>query len=213
MKWFLFFPILFIAFNCSNSKKSNSSINESVLAENEELYIVLNNLFSFDLYETDAIRMETMKLHIGKSKTFKVGEIQAPPPPYIVFDREYFKALVNMQVLTNKEAEFMFENIDTTKLLMLDSLKINSTRIIRGKELSGFFIKYGFDSTYFYLKKIKEIDEYSIISAPIYSENKNKIILIVDTYCGELCGQGYVYIFEKKNNRWKILFKGGTWVC
>ncbi len=206
IEYFLILIIYIFFFSCSNENKSSNLSKKQELLNNEELYFVLDELFRFDLYDTDLLETETMRLHKREVDIEIKGDLP-PPPPYKEFDKDYFSRLVERKILTNEEANYMFKNIDTIKILTLDSSRINSIKTIDSKELSGYFKKLGTDSAYNYLYKVKKVWEFATISTPIFSEKRDKLILIVHTSCGGTCGEGYVYIFAKKNKKWKIITK------
>lgn len=48
---------------------------------------------------------------------------------------------------------------------------------------------------------------------PILSQDGKKAFVALDYYCGGLCGQGYEFILEKINGKWKVLKCDYTWVA
>jgi len=60
-------------------------------------------------------------------------------------------------------------------------------------------------------KKFHE-SEYYDYSVPVFSVDKNTCAIYVGHHCGWLCGDGDIYIFRKKNNKWVLISTIGLWV-
>lgn len=48
---------------------------------------------------------------------------------------------------------------------------------------------------------------------PILSQDGKKAFVAVDYFCGGLCGQGYDFILEKVNGKWKVIKCDYTWIA
>lgn len=47
---------------------------------------------------------------------------------------------------------------------------------------------------------------------PILSHDHKKAFVSLDYVCGALCGQGYDFILEKINGKWKVIKRDYTWI-
>ncbi|MDR3008195.1 MAG: hypothetical protein LBV59_09700 [Sphingobacterium sp.] len=47
---------------------------------------------------------------------------------------------------------------------------------------------------------------------PIMSHDRKKAFVSLDYVCGALCGQGYDFILEKINGKWKVIKRDYTWI-
>lgn len=155
----------------------------------QELYSVIDELLRLKFQNVDAVILE---LSITPSK--------------------YVTKIINEQykLLDSLEADYMSNQYDSTKHFTLDSLKVNK-RTLTYSQLFPLFKKFGADSTYRILKE-KKIRSFIQFSIPLLSKDENKMILETGMHCGDLCGGGRFFLLEKRNEKWKIIYEGITWV-
>jgi len=54
--------------------------------------------------------------------------------------------------------------------------------------------------------------EYYSISLPILSSDNKTAVMLINNYCGMLCGSGTVYIFKKVDGKWKVVEQIEKWI-
>lgn len=53
---------------------------------------------------------------------------------------------------------------------------------------------------------------YLSISEPIISDNSELVIIKITTICKSLCGESIVYVFEKKDGKWRVKSQHLIWI-
>jgi len=53
---------------------------------------------------------------------------------------------------------------------------------------------------------------YFDISAPLFSIDKEVVIIRISYFCGGLCGNGGTYVYKKENNIWLLKFTLSEWI-
>jgi hypothetical protein len=211
--------LLATALICITSCKSNQVTQNSYL---KEFYKVLN-IIIHDKYENVSVILTETKpiyktLYGNYDKTnlqdYGLDSLQPPPPPpggWIYFDREYFDFQVKYNHLDKADAEFMFNSIDSTKIITLDSnsVKIN---VISIKTFRNFFSDTNLRNAYHLLKEKTGSRCFFETSAVIFNSTFTKAVIAVDCGCGPLSGGGSTFFLEKRDNKWIIIDERGRWV-
>ena len=61
-------------------------------------------------------------------------------------------------------------------------------------------------------EKVFGNNAFVVISKPLFSENLRYAYIEISISCGELCGEGFHYFLEKKDEKWVIIEKESDWV-
>ncbi len=204
MKHLFIFSIIILTISCTNKPKKQ-----------DDIYVIIDELLRYELYDADLVILEFNKVNKNNIITINsTGDTlyESPPSPaYVQYDNHFFKYLNKKGFLTSNEADYMYMQIDSFKDIALDSSKIEK-QYIRNSKLQQLFNKIGTDSGYKYLEKTYKAQSFIRFSTPLFSENGNKLLLTVDFHCGGLCGGGDTYLFEKKNDKWRIIYKNTNWI-
>jgi hypothetical protein len=206
MKLLLIFSIILLTLSCSEKPK-----------EHDDLYVIIDELLRYDQSEADLVILELNKVIINNSVVvdYKGDTLNVPPPPpppgCVQYARDLFANLENEGFLNSREADFMYMQIDSLKDFVLDSSKIER-QSIRYSKLIPIFRQISTDSGYRYLEKTYKAHSFIRFSTPLISKNGNKLLLTLDYYCGRLCGGETTYLFEKKNDKWRIIYKTTNWI-
>ena len=136
-----------------------------------------------------------------------------PPPPgdWIYFDIDYFDFQVKYNHLDKADAEFMFNSIDSTKIITLDSNSIK-IKIISDDTFRNIFSDTNLQNAYQLLKEKTGSSCFLETSAVIFNSTFTKAVIAVDCGCGPLSGGGSTFFLEKRDNKWTIIDERGRWV-
>jgi hypothetical protein len=211
--------LLATALICIISCKSNQVSKDPYL---NEFYEVLNFIIHNKYENASVIRIETKPiyktLYGNYNKTnlqdYGLESLHYPPPPpgdWIYFDREYFDFQVRFSHLDKVDAEFMYNSIDSTKTITLDSssVKIN---VISIKTFRNIFNDTDLRDAYPLLKEKTGSACFLTTSAVIFNSTFTKAVIAVDCGCGPVSGGGSTFFLEKKDNKWIIIDERGRWV-
>lgn len=214
MKLIYFITLGLLLTSCDfNTDKHND------VEKQREFNVVVDELLRFKFSDISIVQAETRPIfktnpnQIDKSDSLDSITPPPPPPPpgMIIYSKEVFESLVENNFLTSKDANYMYNEIDSTLILKLNQENSWYTLISR-KKLSTFFdTNVDPDSGYVLLKKTYGSSDFIKISTPLFNENLTKLILSVDYHCGGLCGQGYFFVMAKENDKWRIVETFGTW--
>ena len=113
MKLLLIFSIILLTVSCSEKPK-----------EQDDLYVIIDELLRYDQSEADLVILELNKVIINNSVVvdYKGDTLNVPPPPpgCVQYDRDLFTNLENEGFLNSREADFMYMQIDSLKDFVLD---------------------------------------------------------------------------------------------
>ena len=194
-KIYILFILSFTVLSCNEQQKDS----------NNDFYGVINNYLKFNkqdnvLVVLNLINVTNDKVSINNSS--KYG---------ICFEKRFFDSLVKSKLLNFEDALFMYNQIDTLKLFTLDSLKINK-RTIKESLINDIFNKFNKDDPYEILRTKYKAKCFVRFSIPIFSINRKKVLLTINSSCGWTNGIGMTYLFEKKNNNWEIIYYECNWI-
>ena len=186
---------------------------------NEEFYSALNELVKIKLPNANLIVSETMPIYKSMQGNYTsldtIDHIPPPPPPpgEIFYDKNTFDYLIYSDKLDSTEGEFMYDSIDSSKIVMIDSSKI-FLRVIPNSKFKEILKKHRGNLREFYniIEEIYGSSCFIKVSTPIFNSNYSKVIISIDYSCGPLAGGGQDYILEKKNGKWMLINESGRWV-
>jgi len=212
-----YITIIALLFFLSCSRKQEKT-NEEIYQE--EFYSVLNELIQIRLPETAVIYIETTPVYktwFGPLKLtdYLLSNIPPPPPPppppgQIHYDKDFFQTQIEKRHLDSSEANYMYRSIDSSRILQIDSYRVEFPTISKLKFKEIFYKK---DKTVSYetLKKLYGKRCYIMVSTPVFNSKYSKAILSISYCCGPGQQEGFEFILEKKNEKWKLIEEIGTW--
>lgn len=113
-------------------------------------------------------------------------------------------------LLDSIEIRYMYNSIDSTKIMSIDSAKV-VVPLIPAQELKELFNEKNQKDGYEVLKQIYGTSCIIKASAPLFSSNFTKVILWIDYQCGKKQGRGHIFILEKRKGLWWLIEDIGTW--
>ena len=180
-----------------------------------EFYTIINDLIRYRFFNVSVIRSETKPVNreVKYDTQFtNDSTIPLPPPPpgLIYYDSNWFKVLFDRRHLSFSDKEYMYKSIDSTKTIIIDSSKID-LRLASKEQFEKIFEQDDMYEAYQSIKKAYGTNNFIIVSTPVFNSSYSKAIISIDYHCGPLCGQGYKFVLEKKNGKWKIIDEFYTW--
>ena len=109
--------------------------------------------------------------------------------------------------------EKFFINTELNKLVSLcwQPGLLDSSRLIKADTVTKIFKNGDLFSGWDYFRKNYGRELYSF-SKPIFLRNNTICLFYFGDRCGELCGEGGLYIYIKKNGVWKMKYPVYSWV-
>jgi hypothetical protein len=208
--------ILALIFVLSCSRKHEKTKKEIYY---DEFYSVLNDLIQIRLPETAVIYVETTPVYKTRLGSFKLTNyrlsIPPPPPPppppgNIYYDKDFFQTQIEKKQVDSSEAEYMYLSIDSTRILKIDSSRVEVPTISKLK-FKEIFYKKDKSVGHTTLKHLYGKSCYIMVSTPVFNSIYSKAILSVSYCCGPKQREGFEFILEKKNGKWKLIEEIGTW--
>ncbi len=199
--------IMRISVSCSQEQTHNQSA-----VYEQEFYAVLNDLIRIELINVSVIQQKTKPVYktiFGEDSTSNQPSLP-PPSGVIYYTSRTFADLITKDHLDSADAEYMYNSIDSTRTITIDSSKVvvpvilesQLMKVVRRNRNKGFnLIKASYGTSCF-------IE----VSTPVFNSNFTKVILSIDYQCGPKSGQGYKLLLEKKRGKWWLVAEVGTWV-
>ena len=102
-----------------------------------------------------------------------------------------------MKIISHDDAKYMFEHIDTSLSLSIDTTDFVVKKAIHLDSLRSIFQRNSLEDSYKYLRNELATQGYFSFSTPLYSEDRNIFLMFVAYHCGSLCGQGYFLVLKE----------------
>lgn len=182
----------------------------------KEFYSVLNDIIRFRLNNAKSIKIETLPVYrTGWGSMIPPSDTifpQPPPPPgYISYSKLMFDRQLRLKNLDSLDAAFMYNSIDSTKVIILDSTKL-IIPVISRLEFNTIFNDSDLDVGYDKLFEKYGSSCFIQVSTPIFNSDCTKMIISISYMCGPLWGYGSLLVLEKKHGNWRIIDDYETWV-
>jgi len=168
---------------------------------NQEFNIVVDEILRYELSDVDLLILETKP--VKKTNSLDIM-------PSIGYN--YLNYFESKGFIRKKDVEFIYKNMDSTVSILLDS-SIIETKTIHKSELSQMFTSMGLDSAVNYLNEKSKVFYSATFSTPLFSKDKTRVIFWVDKWHSPTWACGYIYIAEKKNKKWRLIYKSATYKC
>lgn len=212
--YIIIIALLFVLSCSGKHKKTKEEI------YHDEFYSALNELIKIRLPETAVIYLETTPVYKTRLGSFKLPaeyslSIPPPPPPppppgNIYYDIDFFQTLTEKKIVDPSEAENMYHSIDSTIVLKVDSSRVEVPTISKLK-FKEIFYNQDQSVSYETLKNLYNKSCFIMVSTPVFNSKYSKAILSVSYCCGPRQGEGFEFILEKKDGKWKLIEETGTW--
>lgn len=179
----------------------------------DEFYVVLDDIMRISYSDADVIIPELMKV---MKPAYEPNDSTPPSPPpgigSIHYDKRMFRHFIEDKLLDSSEVEYMYKQIGTLKDYTLDTSRIEKPCFSNVILDSVFRTNGDLSGAYDILESKYHASSFIRISNPLISEDGNKMLFDIETYCGSQCGGGVTYLVEKKNGKWRVISSFGTWI-
>ena len=131
------------------------------------------------------------------------------------FIKEVFpKSKIDTEILKWEDCEF-YENINCK--YALNNYILQDKDSLTAEYMSDFgkqfqFIKQKNINFYYQYKNRQNKRKYTRVSIPLISADKKVALIKISNRCGDECGSGGIYIFARKQNKWKLIKEKFTWL-
>jgi hypothetical protein len=192
--------------SCKQDKVNKHSVN------NDEFYSALKELIKSEFPNVKMIVDESMPVYrnYGNYPEPITTEKEPPPPPpppgMVCYSRTTFNFFTIQYHIDSSDAKFMYQSIDSTKKIIIDSLKVN-LKVIEHKKMQEIFNQ----KTELFSEKWEIFHEvfgegcYIETSTPVFNSNFTKLILTIKKLCGPPDGEESTFILEKINDKWRVV--------
>ncbi len=179
----------------------------------KEFNQIIDEIVRYRLNTVAIVQEETIPInnHLPEDTGF-INEKDAPKTPangMIEYSQDFFSTLIINNILTNSEAEYMYTSMDSALVVSIDSTLVSKPTLTKS-EIDSLF-DYDIDYAYQYFEKTYGTSCFMRVSTPLFNQDRTKLLLSIDYFCGPLYGRGYVFILNKKDDKWMIVEELGTW--
>ncbi len=197
--------ILCIYLSITSCKKNTNRIELNSKTINEiAKAVLLEEEFTISTSErkTKLFSEELIKVNIRIPETQNIKNPIPPPAPF--FNDVNIEELITTKI----ENKIFFTSKDSLYILKQNAnpeiFNINK-KMFSGINLTTKEIE---------INKKKKNDSYDFyeMSIPILSLDDKKAYVLLNHYCGHLCGNGKELYLEKINGKWKIVKSRNTWI-
>jgi len=181
-------------------------------------YIVLLLLFTKSLsaqeYEKDKKFINEVVSHKGKMvvcshlNKYTIENIRSH---FISDTIQYHAGDAKKLILTNVELKYIHRQLNKMNKPYLKSDLFDSTQIIPQLSIQKLFKKHVDDVWEAFYNQYSP-KGYYVFSKPIFLRKNSLCIFYSGNSCGDLCGYGSLYIYEKTKNGWKPWLELSTWM-
>ena len=176
----------------------------------DDFYSLLNDILS--QYDSSAVVIDKpMNYKIFNHNKF----LHQPPPPngynsVSIMDNE-FQWFIDENYLKIDDSSAMMTQARNQSNLKFDNSKIKM-KLIKKENVDTLYNTFG--KSEFWEKLYTMINSYSVIfiSKPLFNTSATIVYFQIDYFCGGLCGYGTIYLFEKRNNEWQIIYQMESWI-
>lgn len=159
---------------------------------------IISLLLKTELAEIDLVILDTEPVSISEFT-----------PEHNKITRPYLELYSRAGIIKQKDINYILEQADSLKTNILDSTAFTIKTMTRDR-INCLFSVNGIDSTLNYLHNEYNVSEIGSFSTPLFSKDNSVIIFWAKTWRNPLSAQGYIFIFRKDHNKWKMIESGGT---
>lgn len=206
MRKCLFFTLMVMLFYNCQQPKSDSDF---IPVEINEIAAIIEAVIlqdSLDVFETEnGARMlcqDLIRVNIYVAPERKAGEHLPPPPPSfttVSIQNLMYSKMHSDDFFSSKDSLFLLQQNFNPKILKISNhidVKINWTSL--NQELQK--------------RENNERYNYYELSIPVFSAHRQKAYVILNHYCGYLCGSGQSIFLKRMNGKWIIIEQYRDWI-
>lgn len=206
MRKCLFFTLMVMLFYNCQQPKSDSDF---IPVEINEIAAIIEAVIlqdSLDVFETEnGARMlcqDLIRVNIYVAPERKAGEHLPPPPPSfttVSIQNLMYSKMHSDDFFSSKDSLFLLQQNFNPKILKISNhidVKINWTSL--NQELQK--------------RENNERYNYYELSIPVFSADRQKAYVILNHYCGYLCGSGQSIFLKRRNGKWIIIEQYRDWI-
>lgn len=202
-----FLILLTVSLISCNSETKNIKIEFNQKELNQIVDEIILNRFE----KVSLIQIETKPIYKSISTdTSDKNSSDQPPPVSIVYSKSFFETMIEKELLDKTDANFMYSNIDSSKIYYLDSTIISKPTV--SKNYLDSLFSNDLDYAYNYLRKRFATSCFLRIGTPTFNQTLTKMILSIDYYCRPEYGEGYIFVLKKVNGKWTIINELRPWI-
>ncbi|MES2139972.1 MAG: hypothetical protein V4511_09705 [Bacteroidota bacterium] len=169
----------------------------SSIISDKEIYSFLNSLIKSDKDRISKQLFRKISVNPKISKHWDSTNFFRP------------KTTEDFQKILTNDVDYIFWGKEIDSLLNENDRKF---MLEQYKKFKDTVWHQPFTGTRLESKKQKKTDRY-YFSIPIFSVDKQVVIIYFSNYCGDLCGFGGYYIYKKTvTNKWKFFTARGHWM-
>lgn len=206
-----FIFLIFFLLGCSDKKGVNSK------KFSDEFYSALNVIIKNKFSNVGLVLDKSMPVYRTMYGSIGLPPINdntppPPPPPGIVYYNSIILELMReSHQIDSIDANYMYNSIDSSKILSIDSTKLN-IKVVSHDSIIQIFKDKKID----YFEKEKRIKEkfgsncIMRISSPVFNSNYTKILITIIYNCSS-DGDEFRFVLEKKDGNWIIIDREEVW--
>ena len=188
-----------IALSCQNNKKKNIVNERSNEIEKIVECVILQD--SLNVFKNDSTSIPLSK-ELQKLKVYHL-DLNAknipPKPENGIYLDDLFYYHLDVNFIPKKDSLNLLNQNQVFKTYLIDNSFSKKIKLTTFKEQKKKF-RANRDAVFLYL------------TIPIFSSNNNKAYVEINEICFGNCGWGKGIYLEKKNGKWKIVYKRELWV-
>jgi hypothetical protein len=178
----------------------------------DEFYSALNYLLKSEYKHAQLISNKTVPVFRNAYGNCQVpkGDAEIPPPPpppgIVYYDNWTYTYWEISKRLESNEIEYLYRSIDSTKTLIIDSLRIKK-KIIPSEKLFEIVHKFknNLSQAYQTINDLYGSSNFIEVSTPIYTSNFNKTVISIVTHSEQKQSKIDTYILGKTNRSWTVI--------
>ncbi len=194
-------------FSCSRKHEERD---ETIF--DEQFYSALNFLIETRIKDVSVVKSTTSPVYRKEDILKRIAHDSSSVSQSISnsYGNYIFDFLVDREVLDTREASFMYDSIDSTLIINIDSTKINLP-VISTKKLDEFLhpknSEVGILDIYKKYDTIRNTYGRGYIAqvlTPVFNSDYSVAIISIDYVWGPMVAHGRCFVLKKEKNRWVI---------
>lgn len=182
---------------------SSNGCSQKTKGSGYDIYEVINGFQQFnDCGEAVVVR------DLKRVVKYESDSLPPPPPGVMYYSRSTFIGLFEKGLIDSADMEYMYRKIDSLAPFSLDSALIDGLSISE-RELDGLIKSDYTDSL---LVSKYNTSNLMLVSRPVFSADRTKMLLDIDYFCRPDRSTGTTYFLVKKNGKWKVALSYGKWM-
>lgn len=214
MKKFLLYLIIFLVNSCI--QKSENKFGEMYEIAEYFLDSIYNDV---DLV---VLKLQPNQINYKNYLSDNLSDLPPPqdppaltplPPPVPVddsYNKDYFKSYYQLKYIDAVDVDYMYNQVNVKETYVLDSTRIDR-KVIMQIDKKFLVKRYGTDEINKILADKLYAHKYIEFCVPLISKDNKKVIIRVNSYCGNLCGSSAIFLLVKLDGKWVVKFCDYIW--